>query len=73
MSDKDVKRQLHVWLRAEESTTKASRGAGAVWERDRRTVLTPDGCKSLLDAGFAVTVERSAARIYPDEQYEEAG
>ena len=65
--------QIHIWLRTEETTTKPSRGTGAALERDRRTVLTPEGCKSLIANGFKVTVERSDARIFDDNDFKEAG
>ena len=51
----------HIWLRAE---TKP---------QEQRTALTPTHAKALLDAGFTVTVERSAQSIFDDAQYQQAG
>lgn len=50
-----------LWLRAE---TK---------EFERRTPLTPQGAKSLIEAGANVHVERCPRRIFSDREYEEAG
>lgn len=38
--------------------------------RERRSPLSPDSVKALLQAGYAVNVERSPARIYKDEEFE---
>ncbi len=51
----------HIWLRAEARPT------------ERRTPLTPDGVRTLLEDGFRITVERSATRIIADKAYEETG
>ncbi|RUS22974.1 hypothetical protein BC937DRAFT_94242 [Endogone sp. FLAS-F59071] len=51
----------HLWLRAE---TKPM---------ERRAALTPKITKTLLDAGFQITVERSSARIFDDEEYSAVG
>jgi len=51
----------------------------ALWLRDepktgeRRAALTPDAVATLVAAGFAVTVERSAARAFAAEDYGDAG
>lgn len=36
---------------------------------EHRAALTPSTCKTLLDRGFKITVERSAERIFDDEEY----
>ena len=51
----------HIWLRAE---TKP---------QEQRTALTPHHAKALLEAGFTVTIERSAQNIFDDSLYQEAG
>ena len=48
---------VYLWLRAE---TKAM---------EHRAALTPSTCKTLLDRGFKITVERSPERIFDDEEY----
>jgi saccharopine dehydrogenase (NAD+, L-lysine-forming) len=35
--------------------------------------LTPQDAKMLVDCGFVVTVERSARRVYGDEEYAQVG
>jgi saccharopine dehydrogenase (NAD+, L-lysine-forming) len=50
--------QPHLWLRAE---TKPM---------EHRASITPSAAKTLLDAGFKITVERSPERIFDDEEYE---
>ncbi|KAI1077259.1 alanine dehydrogenase [Whalleya microplaca] len=40
---------------------------------ERRSPLSPDSAKTLLEAGYAVHVERSLARIYKDKEFEAAG
>ncbi|KAH7323144.1 alanine dehydrogenase [Stachybotrys elegans] len=40
---------------------------------ERRSPLSPDGAKALLDAGYVVRVERSSDRIYKDAEYEAVG
>jgi len=40
---------------------------------ERRTPVTPTDAKTLLDAGFEVSVERSDKRIYTDSEYADAG
>ncbi|KAF9187487.1 Saccharopine dehydrogenase [Haplosporangium sp. Z 767] len=52
---------VYLWLRAE---TKAM---------EHRAALTPSTCKTLLDRGFKITVERSPERIFEDEEYEKVG
>lgn len=51
----------HLWVRAEER------------EHEQRVGLTPEGAKTLLDAGLRVTVEESAARAIPLQGYVDAG
>lgn len=41
------------------------------WER--RTALTPESCKSLIEQGMTVIVEPCSIRCYTDYQYEEIG
>lgn len=36
---------------------------------EHRAALTPSTCKTLLDRGFKITVERSPERIFDDEEY----
>jgi saccharopine dehydrogenase (NAD+, L-lysine-forming) len=50
--------QVHLWLRAE---TKP---------KEHRTALTPSTAKSLLDAGFKITVECCPQRIFTIGEYE---
>lgn len=52
---------MHIWLRDE---TKKG---------ERRTPLTPTGAQKLLRAGFQISVEASANRIFPDIDYKVAG
>jgi saccharopine dehydrogenase (NAD+, L-lysine-forming) len=49
--------KAHLWLRAE---TKP---------HEQRTALSPQGAKTLIDAGFKVTVECSSQNIFDDELY----
>ncbi len=42
-------------------------------DTERRTPLLPDGARALLDAGLAVSVERSDKRIVPDDAFAAAG
>ncbi|MEV8466765.1 saccharopine dehydrogenase [Fluviibacterium sp. DFM31] len=51
----------HIWVRAEQR------------EMEQRVGLTPDGARTLLDAGHRVTVEDSAARAIPIDGYAAAG
>ncbi len=51
----------HLWLREEARET------------ERRTPLVPQDAARLIADGMAVTVERSARRIFPDAEYERAG
>ncbi|MEM9689001.1 MAG: saccharopine dehydrogenase [Pseudomonadota bacterium] len=51
----------HIWLRAETKPNEA------------RTPLTPEGARSLLDKGFAVTVEVDRDRVFPIDHYRAAG
>ena len=67
---------IHLWLRAELKETKAQRGTRDAYEVERRSVLAPAECASLLadgDGKFRITVERSDTRIYADEDYASAG
>ncbi len=50
-----------LWLRSE---TK---------ENERRCALTPSNAKKLIDLGIELIVEKSAMRIFPDEEYEKIG
>ncbi|KAG0269376.1 Saccharopine dehydrogenase [Actinomortierella ambigua] len=52
---------VYLWLRAE---TKPM---------EHRAALTPSTCKTLLDRGFKITVERSPERIFDDEEYAKVG
>ena len=47
----------HLWLRAETRPN------------ERRAGLAPEGARALLDAGWRLTVEESAARIFPAGDY----
>ncbi|KAF9528776.1 saccharopine dehydrogenase [Crepidotus variabilis] len=40
---------------------------------ERRTALTPDSAKKLVEAGFHVYVERDKQRIFKDAEYESVG
>lgn len=51
----------HLWLRSE---TKAF---------EKRTALTPQHAKELIDAGHKITVEKFAERIFKDAEYEALG
>ncbi|WP_224816295.1 saccharopine dehydrogenase [Hasllibacter sp. MH4015] len=51
----------HLWVRAEERAN------------ERRVGITPKGVQALLAAGFQVTVEDSATRIIPAQEYRDAG
>ncbi len=51
----------HIWLRAE---TKAG---------EARRALAPEDVRTLIDAGFQVTVECSHQSAIPDQEYAEAG
>lgn len=42
-------------------------------ETERRTPVTPSDAKTLLDAGFGISVERSDKRIFTDAEYGAAG
>jgi saccharopine dehydrogenase (NAD+, L-lysine-forming) len=52
---------VHVWLRAETKPL------------ERRTALTPESAEVLVEAGFEITVERSAQNCFPVERYAAAG
>lgn len=52
---------LHLWLRAESKPG------------EERAPVTPVGAKRLRDAGVRLTVERSAGRIFPDDEYAACG
>lgn len=51
----------HFWLRAE------------VKPNEFRTLILPEGVKALIEAGHSVTVERSADRCVPDDEFVKAG
>lgn len=51
--------KAHIWLRAE---TKP---------HEQRTALSPQGAKTLIDAGFKVTVECSAQNIFDEALYQQ--
>ncbi|MFF3873659.1 saccharopine dehydrogenase [Streptomyces sp. NPDC001978] len=53
--------ELHVWLRHEVRST------------ERRTPIVPSDARRLVAVGVALTVEDSPQRIFPIEEYEEAG
>ena len=53
--------ETHIWLRAETKPL------------EERTALTPTGARSLLDAGFKVTVEDSPQNIFPIDAYRPLG
>ncbi len=52
---------LHLWIRHETRQT------------ERRTPIVPGDARRLVDAGATVTVEESAQRIFPTEEYLAAG
>eukprot|EP01135_Chromosphaera_perkinsii_P012198 Nk52_evm17s2612 gene=Nk52_evmTU17s2612 len=53
---------LHLWLRHE---TK---------EGEHRAALTPEACRALIkEEGYKISVEKSTTRIFPDQEYAEAG
>jgi saccharopine dehydrogenase (NAD+, L-lysine-forming) len=59
---KELKKQLqHIWLREE------------TLDNERRTALTPQDAKKLVEQGFNVTVERSTKRIFSDDEYLNVG
>lgn len=39
---------------------------------EHRAALTPTTARKLMDAGFAVTVERDPQRIFDDSEYEKS-
>jgi saccharopine dehydrogenase (NAD+, L-lysine-forming) len=51
----------HLWIRSEARET------------ERRTPVVPADVPRLVEAGFTVTVEESAQRVFRVEEYEEAG
>ncbi|WP_149826825.1 saccharopine dehydrogenase [Streptomyces tailanensis] len=53
--------QLHLWLRHETRTT------------ERRTPIVPSDARGLIESGVSITVEDSPQRIFPLEEYEDAG
>ncbi len=63
----------HIWLRAENEKTAPSRGNPNLLETERRTVLAPEDAAKLVKAGYKVTVEKSAHRIFHDTDYSAAG
>lgn len=52
---------VHLWIRSEARET------------ERRTPLVPADVERLIHVGFHVTVEESAQRVFPVEEYEEVG
>jgi saccharopine dehydrogenase (NAD+, L-lysine-forming) len=52
---------VHLWIRHESRTT------------ERRAPVVPADVRTLVDAGFRVTVEESPQRVFSLEEYEEAG
>jgi saccharopine dehydrogenase (NAD+, L-lysine-forming) len=40
---------------------------------EHRSALTPTTTKALLDAGYAVNIERSPERIFDDSEFEKVG
>ena len=52
---------LHLWLRAESKPG------------EERAPVTPAGARRLLERGVHLTVERSAQRVFADDEYEAAG
>lgn len=57
-ADRVVARRPQLWLRCE---TK---------EFEHRAALTPTTAKTLMDAGFIITVERDPQRVFADAEYE---
>ena len=55
------KRMLHLWIRAEQR------------KNEKRVGITPLDASKLLSAGIKVTVEDSADRIIPIEEYNKVG
>jgi saccharopine dehydrogenase (NAD+, L-lysine-forming) len=53
--------ELHLWLRHEIRST------------ERRTPIVPADARRLVESGMTVTVEESAQRVFPVEEYERAG
>ncbi|WP_433261026.1 saccharopine dehydrogenase [Actinosynnema sp. CS-041913] len=53
--------KIHVWIRGETRTT------------EQRAPIVPDDARALVAAGCAVTVEDSPQRVFPIEDYAEAG
>ena len=51
----------HLWVRAEQRAL------------EQRVPITPSGVATLIQAGWTVTVERSAARAIQDQAYEKTG
>jgi len=51
----------HIWVRAEQRAN------------EQRIGITPDGVRTLMDAGFNVTVERSSCRAMPLAGFEATG
>jgi saccharopine dehydrogenase (NAD+, L-lysine forming) len=56
-----MRKKAHLWLRDESKPN------------ERRSALSPADVKTLLDAGFFVTVETSSDRIIPNEEYKLTG
>jgi saccharopine dehydrogenase (NAD+, L-lysine forming) len=52
---------VHLWIRHESRST------------ERRAPVVPADVRTLVEAGFTVTVEESPQRVFPIEQYAEAG
>ena len=51
----------HLWVRAEQRAN------------EERVGITPEGAKSLLEAGIKVTVEQSTVRAISIDGYRQAG
>ncbi|WP_298841631.1 saccharopine dehydrogenase [uncultured Roseobacter sp.] len=51
----------HIWVRAEQR------------DNETRVGVTPGGVAELMAAGLSVTVEHSATRVIPDEEYAKTG
>ena len=61
MSTPHPSQPAHLWIRSEARET------------ERRTPVVPADVRRLVQVGFKVTVEESAQRVFPIEEYEEAG
>ena len=61
MSTTPATQPTHLWIRSEARET------------ERRAPVVPADVERLLHVGFRVTVEESAQRVFPIEEYEEVG